>query len=170
MKICSICNIEKPISKEYFHIDKCSKDGFRNQCKKCRNKQIQNDRFKDFYKYKINSCKKIDKRKNIYNEETIIDKDYCIFLENKQNNKCYYCEIEMTKNPNFTDITGNKKNISIERLDNNLAHINENCVLCCWNCNNIRKDNYTSEEFQFLMKCLKKKDKIKEFLIKIKNN
>jgi 5-methylcytosine-specific restriction endonuclease McrA len=37
--------------------------------------------------------------------------------------------------------------MTIERMDNRVGHIKENCVLACWKCNNQRKDEYDCNEF-----------------------
>lgn len=62
-KRCSKCGLEKPKTTEYFEKRKNSKDGFRNQCKDCRNAK-RRDRYTkcdnwEWREWEINILKKI---------------------------------------------------------------------------------------------------------------
>jgi len=61
MKICSKCKQEIPLTNEYYHRNKNSKDGFQSWCKKCNS--IQN---KKYYKENIDEISEI--RNQYYND------------------------------------------------------------------------------------------------------
>jgi hypothetical protein len=50
---------------------------------------------------------------------------------------CYYC--------------GNHKEIGADRLDNNKGHTKDNIVPCCKQCNMIKNNFFTSEEFKMIV-------------------
>jgi len=52
-----------------------------------------------------------------------------IQLSSKYNYRCIYCQFEL----NFRSWT-------LDRIDNNLAHIYSNCVISCLKCNVKRRD------------------------------
>lgn len=57
------------------------------------------------------------------------------------NSKCYYCgnqgntKLTRHKDCNKEDIFG----CGIDRINSNLGYIKENCVSCCWDCNEMKK-------------------------------
>lgn len=59
---------------------------------------------------------------------------------------CHYCGIEPLQISKSQSNTGNYIYNGIDRIDNNLGYIIENCVSCCGRCNKI-KDKMTSKEF-----------------------
>lgn len=70
------------------------------------------------------------------------------------NGLCYYCKAEPT------NIGRNRHNEfrynGIDRLDNNIGYIKENCVSCCKICNRM-KSNHTMESFKNHIKTLYRK-------------
>ena len=72
-----------------------------------------------------------DKKKNrTYARGDYITPDRLKQVREIQDNKCIYCETELQ--------TYNRKRpngLTIERLDNNFAHVISNCVICCFHCN-----------------------------------
>jgi len=58
MKVCNRCNIGKPLIE--YHIRRDSKDGYRNTCKECRNKQHSSWR-KNQHEHRIKIQKKFRK-------------------------------------------------------------------------------------------------------------
>ena len=121
MKKCSKCNEEKEL--DFFGKDKNSKDGYKNQCKFCRN--ISNKKYRDNNKDIIKNYRDINKESQIkyqikYREENSenIKKYRKIYkLENndriKNSNNIYYMKNKdkiLIKNKKYRD--NNKDNIS----------------------------------------------------------
>ena len=110
-------------------------------CVLCR-KQIAQIRLTRIYKEKDYQSKRwahrvcvhsrlTDKKKNrTYAKSDYITPDRLKQMREIQDNKCIYCETELQ--------TYNRKRpngLTIERLDNNFAHVISNCVICCFHCN-----------------------------------
>ena len=84
----------------------------------------------------IMHSKQADKRsKRTYAEEEYIDPDFLIERRKKRNNQCIYCDIPL-QSFNRRRFNG----VTVQRLDNKLAHIKENCVIACNQCNNCRME------------------------------
>ena len=79
----------------------------------------------------IGDSRQRDKKKNIFDENQFIDKQFVSNLLDLYKN-CIYCNLEL----NFDKL--NSKLATIERLDNTLGHIKRNCVIACFKCNNSR--------------------------------
>jgi hypothetical protein len=77
------------------------------------------------------------KRNRPFNDEDYINSEFLHELYNKQNGKCFYCQNFMTltidNNKDCNVITKNK--LTIQRLDNEIAHIKKNIVFACFFCN-----------------------------------
>ena len=59
-----------------------------------------------------------------------MDDSFLVGLRTYQENKCYYCTVPMqTINMMLPD------GLTVERLDNRIAHLKTNCVLACHTCN-----------------------------------
>jgi len=87
----------------------------------------------------ICSAVQSDKKPNrIYNEEDFITYEFLMSLWETQQGKCFYdnCNCEMTLDFNKSCKTPTQ--ISIQRLDNEIAHIKSNCVLSCYFCNCVK--------------------------------
>lgn len=89
LKMCSKCGIEFPSTTEYFRPRKDSKDGMRNQCRKCTNQENATYRDKDkdkvrqrAKKYRENNKEKISKKEREYREK-YRDKTSQYYLDNK---------------------------------------------------------------------------------------
>lgn len=100
------------------------------QCKQCSNP------LKVAVKTIIGGSKRKDLKYNRYDATNFIDKD---FVESKltEYTKCFYedCNIELQ----LVDYTDNLA--TIERLDNSIGHVKENCVICCLRCNRSKRSN-----------------------------
>jgi hypothetical protein len=83
----------------------------------------------------IKSSIKSDTEKN---RQTDVDYDFIKDLF-KNNSSCIYCNCKWS--------TGDKRP-TLERIDNDLGHLKNNCVLACYNCNITRQDKYTFSEFK----------------------
>lgn len=77
----------------------------------------------------IQGSKKKDKKYNRYDEVNFIDYVYVEGLINDCENKCYYCKCEVQYENNIENFA------TIERLDNSIGHIKQNCVIACRTCN-----------------------------------
>ena len=87
----------------------------------------------------IQGSKTADKKSNrTYNEEDFITEDFLNELWVKQNGLCFYeiCECKLT-----LEFNRNSNQISIQRLNNELPHIQSNCVLSCFKCNVSNMEN-----------------------------
>ena len=62
---------------------------------------------------------------------------------------CCYC-----KNNVLLDYTkSHSRQITMERVQNNLPHTISNLLICCFGCNMLRGDSMTSEKFKKLFEC-----------------
>jgi hypothetical protein len=77
----------------------------------------------------IGASKDSDKKKNRYDENNYIDYEFCKELVQESGKFCYYCDIELQY------FEYNDTLATIERLDNDIGHIKENCVIACRSCN-----------------------------------
>tara|TARA_R110000868_G_scaffold87702_1_gene245022 strand:- start:46 stop:645 length:600 start_codon:yes stop_codon:yes gene_type:complete len=88
----------------------------------------------------IRGSKESDKKNNrTYNEEDYITRVFLMSLYETQQGKCFYenCNCEMTLDFNKSCRTPTQ--ISIQRLDNEIAHIKSNCVFSCFFCNVVKR-------------------------------
>ena len=76
----------------------------------------------------ISYCQSHDRSKNLESNLTI---DYLNALLLIQNNKCYHCDHELKYGIGHKDLS----QISIDRIDNNIGHTINNCVISCLFCN-----------------------------------
>ena len=103
----------------------CEHNKQRHTCKEC------NDALEITIKNMIKNSRKADKNSNRnYQESDYISVEFLTSLiNNNPELTCYHCDIKcqyLEYNPTL---------ITIERLDNSLAHIKTNCVLACLGCN-----------------------------------
>ena len=96
MKLCSKCKIEKEF--ECFGKSKCTKDGYRYECKSCRkiyniqNKNKIREYKKKYYQLNKEKCNKISKKWYIENIDFKKEYDKKYHLENKEKRKKTYDE------------------------------------------------------------------------------
>ena len=94
----------------------------------------------------INTSKRDDIKKGLYDPDEHVDKELLQYQFEEQDGKCFYCNVAM-----ITHSSGNGKidpdRMSIERMDNRVGHIKENCILACYKCNCQRQDRYDCNEF-----------------------
>jgi len=94
------------------------------------------------FKHMINGSKDNDKKHNrTYEEEEYITEDYLNELWIKQNEKCFYEDCECKLTLDFNKDFRNPTQISVQRLNNDIAHIKDNCVLSCLKCNFSKMEN-----------------------------
>lgn len=96
------------------------------------------------YKALYNELIKNSKRRNIefslsFNE----------FLEYTKEYSCHYCYNEIKWNPFTKDNEGNilSRAYNLDRKDSSKGYIKENCVVCCWRCNQTKNNVYSYEEW-----------------------
>lgn len=78
-KKCIICGEEKPLTKQYFHSRKDSKDGFRNNCKECKSLKDRKTYLKNQEQVKERS-----KKYHHENRDEILEKRRKYYQENKE--------------------------------------------------------------------------------------
>ena len=91
------------------------------------------------FKNMISASKSNDKKHNrTYDEDDFITEDFLNELWINQNGKCFYecCNIELSLE--FNKDCRNPNQISVQRVNNNIAHIKENVVLSCYFCNCVK--------------------------------
>jgi len=122
--------------KEYY--DK-KKDNINEQKKE----QYQNQKKHNPLHLKIlnmitNSVASDTKKNRTYDENDYIDYDFLYNLWEKQEGKCGYecCKCEMVLT--FNKDTRNPYQVSVQRLNNDIAHIKSNVILSCFMCNVIK--------------------------------
>ena len=81
-----------------------------------------------------------------------IDKEFLLQQQKDQHNCCFYCMKKMVSaNPCDADFIPYAENrLSIERVDNDLPHVKDNCLLACLGCNRQRNNRYSFEDFYVL--------------------
>jgi hypothetical protein len=94
---------------------------------------------------KIYSYKQQDIDKKVLNNEKFIDIKYIIDKLIETGIKCYYCKCEMyILYKNVRDL----KQWSVDRVNNDLGHNNDNIVLACLDCN-LKRRRKSSDKFLF---------------------
>ncbi len=97
---------------------------------------------------KIQSYKTQDKKKNKYNEETIIKREELYEKIVISKLKCFYCSnpVKIVYNYIRDDFQW-----TLDRIDNALGHSNENTVICCLKCN-LQRRVTDAKKFEFTKK------------------
>ena len=83
-------------------------------------------------KNKISSYSQQDKKRNIFNNEKIINYDQCIEKIVLSKLICYYCRENMLL---MYEDKREPLQWTLDRLNNNLGHNKTNVVICCLKCN-----------------------------------
>ena len=86
-----------------------------------------------------------------------VDLSYEDFLDLIKEPICHYCSKDLVFHPYSRDEDGgfNNRAYQLDRKDNNIGYIKSNLVPCCWNCNRIKSDIYSYDEFIQLSPILK---------------
>ena len=90
-------------------------------------------RLQDRWMYRIpRDSKASDKRRRRqFKVEDFITTTVLEQLQTRQRNRCWYCDEFM----DWLERRSTKTGLTVERKDTNLAHVVDNCVLCCKSCN-----------------------------------
>jgi hypothetical protein len=94
---------------------------------------------------KIRSYSQQDKKRNIFNSEKIIKYEECIEKLVLSKLKCYYCKCNTLL---MYEDKREKRQWTLDRLDNDIGHYNDNVVICCLKCN-LKKRRMDDEKFKF---------------------
>lgn len=177
---CSKCKEIKELNTDNFHKSPIGKYGYNYYCKICSNnseskksvkyiteKQKIERRLSNREKYQRKKNKmeaspeykqsiqsswrkaknKLSKKAKLYKSYKKTDKkkgrDFNLtlsFIEESLNKPCVYCGFPAT---------------GLDRLNNAIGHIEENCVPCCVECNVGRMDNFTHEEMKIIGQAIK---------------
>lgn len=94
---------------------------------------------------KINGYKSQDIDKKILDETKLVSFNYVIDLLFQVSNKCFYCKDNVAI---LYEYVREPKQWTLDRLDNDFGHNNDNVVIACLSCNLRRKTMY-HERFLF---------------------
>src|SRR5271166_2590785 len=72
------------------------------------------------------------------------------FLQFTKQTTCHYCNGLVT----FEMYSPKGARYNLDRKDNNLGYSKENCVVCCWMCNNAKGNRYTYAEWKCMAEAL----------------
>lgn len=81
---------------------------------------------------------------------------YLEFLEFTRIKECHYCNTVIKWSIRNLLKNGSKSNL--DRKDNLIGYSKENCVVCCWKCNNSKGNRYSYEEWYTMNRCFREKD------------
>ena len=94
-------------------------------------------KMKQYFDMKVGNYKLQDKKANRnFNVDDYVTSDWIRTTRRAQNNKCYICKCALELCLDDGKVTSN---VTVDRIDNNLAHIKTNCKLSCIKCNCSRK-------------------------------
>ena len=82
-----------------------------------------------------------DKKGRVYDPNSYITADRIVSIMKAQDGCCYfYCGVDMVYGSGVNRIA-NGDAVTLERVDSNLAHVADNCILACWSCNKSKGHN-----------------------------
>jgi hypothetical protein len=94
---------------------------------------------------KVRSYKSQDIKKNFFNANKFIIYDDLMEKLVISKLKCYYCRCQCLL---MYDSVREKKQWTLDRINNDLGHHNDNTVVCCLECN-LKKGTMNDEKFKF---------------------
>lgn len=121
----------------------------KNHSGKCRKCTQKGRPYEHILNELIHTCNKRDKNK--------VEITYEEFIEVIKDSKCHYCDKTLIFHPHTRDENSDyvSRAYQLDRKDNNLGYSFDNIVPCCWNCNRMKSDIYTYDEFIKLSPILK---------------
>ena len=106
-------------------------------------------RHSDQWQFRIlRDSKRHDLAKGLYDSANFIDTEFLLHMNEKQQSRCFYCEIPMAQH-----VRSIRQGMTLERLDITKGHIKSNCVLCCKSCNSKKLHRDTDLVRNILNKC-----------------
>ena len=96
-------------------------------------------------KRKIKGYENQDKKKGIFNRKKIINYSDLLEILVISKLKCHYCRCDCLL---MYDNVREKKQWTLDRIDNDKGHNNDNVVICCLECN-LKKGTMDDEKFKF---------------------
>lgn len=78
------------------------------------------------------------------------------FVEFTKINNCHYCAAPITWIPHSSN--NESKAYNLDRMDNSKGYSKDNCVVCCYRCNMVKRDSFTYEEMLKLGKTIQEID------------
>ena len=102
---------------------------------------------------KIQGYKSQDKQKNVWSQDEFITQEQCIEALVGSKLHCHYCNSKILF---LYDKVGEKKQWTLDRIDNNLGHNRDNVVISCLGCN-LQKRRRGEEAFKFMKQMVIKK-------------
>lgn len=116
------------------------------KCKKCTQRKRP-------YEHILSELFQTRNKKNKHEVEIIYEE----FIEIIKDSKCHYCNKILIFNLYSRDenLKPVSKAYQLDRKDNDLGYTKENVVPCCWNCNRLKSDIYSYEDFIKLSPILK---------------
>ena len=94
---------------------------------------------------KLSGYRQQDKKHEIFSATFFVSKNDVVQLFAEAGNKCTYCLHEVKTRY----VSKDKKQWTLDRIDNRMGHNRGNVVLCCLECNLKRGNGCTSEQFRF---------------------
>ena len=90
----------------------------------------------------VGNAKQADKEaKRLYEPGSYITADRIVSIMQAQDGCCYfYCGVDMVYGRGVNRVT-NGDAVTLERVDSNLAHVADNCILACHSCNRAKGHN-----------------------------
>ena len=98
-----------------------------------------------WYKHLLQAHKHNDIRKGIYDADNFCTGSVVLEMLHRQKGECWYCTLPMVY-----PVRSGPDGLTIQRLDNALGHIVQNCVLCCKSCNLHRVELGTAKSRKYL--------------------
>jgi len=140
MKFCNTCSTDKKV--EEFYKNARKSDCLDSKCKACI--KAHRELPENIFKHMVTMSKMADRRACRSSEIEYINVQHIKDMIVIQNGKCRYCECKMVYGAGVNRTT-NRDALTLERVDNVLPHVVENCVLACKGCNDTRGNNHTYE-------------------------
>ena len=94
---------------------------------------------------KVGSYAQQDKKRNFFDSKKIINLEQCLEKLVLSKLKCYYCRKSMLL---MYEDKREPTQWTLDRLNNDIGHHNDNVVICCLNCN-LKKRRMDDEKFKF---------------------
>jgi hypothetical protein len=117
------------------------------KCRFCSHKGVP---FLGTYNYFIDSVKRTNSKRKKQKE---INLSFEEFLDFTKINNCHYCNKKLIWNKHVSK--GNHRT-NLDKKDSNKGYSKDNCVVCCKECNYIKGNHFSYEEFLEVVKLLDK--------------